>query len=348
MKHRKLGNTDIDVSLICLGSMTWGEQNTQEEGFAQMDMALDMGVNFFDVAEMYSVPPRPETCGKSEEIIGNWFASRGTRDRVILASKVTGKSDRNSGVGHIRDGARLSREQIAEAVEGSLKRLQTDYLDLYQVHWPERQTNFFGKLGYQHVAEHGLIAIEETLDALQTLVQQGKIRHIGISNETPWGIAEYLRLSELHGWPRIVSIQNPYSLINRSFEVGCAEFSMREQVGLLAYSPLAFGVLSGKYLHGAKPEGARLTLYERFSRYGKVNAEEAIEAYVNLAQEHGLDPAQMALAYVNTREFLTANIIGATNLQQLKSNIESVDLVLSSDVLEGIEAIHERFPNPSP
>lgn len=348
MKHRKLGNTDIDVSLICLGSMTWGEQNTQEEGFAQMDMALDMGVNFFDVAEMYSVPPRPETCGKSEEIIGNWFASRGTRDRVILASKVTGKSDRNSGVGHIRDGARLSREQIAEAVEGSLKRLQTDYLDLYQVHWPERQTNFFGKLGYQHVAEHGLIAIEETLDALQTLVQQGKIRHIGISNETPWGIAEYLRLSELHGWPRIVSIQNPYSLINRTFEVGCAEFSMREQVGLLAYSPLAFGVLSGKYLHGAKPEGARLTLYERFSRYGKVNAEEAIEAYVNLAQEHGLDPAQMALAYVNTREFLTANIIGATNLQQLKSNIESVDLVLSSDVLEGIEAIHERFPNPSP
>lgn len=348
MKHRKLGSTDIDVSLICLGSMTWGEQNTQEEGFAQMDMALDMGVNFFDVAEMYSVPPRPETCGKSEEIIGNWFASRGTRDRVILASKVTGKSDRNSGVGHIRDGARLSREQIAEAVEGSLKRLQTDYLDLYQVHWPERQTNFFGKLGYQHVAEHGLIAIEETLDALQTLVQQGKIRHIGISNETPWGIAEYLRLSELHGWPRIVSIQNPYSLINRTFEVGCAEFSMREQVGLLAYSPLAFGVLSGKYLHGAKPEGARLTLYERFSRYGKVNAEEAIEAYVNLAQEHGLDPAQMALAYVNTREFLTANIIGATNLQQLKSNIESVDLVLSSDVLEGIEAIHERFPNPSP
>lgn len=348
MKYHKLGTTDIDVSVICLGSMTWGEQNTQEQGFAQMDMALDMGVNFIDVAEMYSVPPRPETYGKSEEIIGHWLASRGCRDKIVLASKVTGKADRNSGVSHIRGGARLSREQIHTAVEGSLKRLQTDYLDLYQVHWPERQTNFFGKLGYQYVPEEDLIPIAETLEALDALVRQGKIRHIGISNETPWGIAEYLRLAEQHGWTRLISIQNPYSLLNRTFEVGCAEFSLQERVGLLAYSPLAFGVLSGKYLHGQQPVGARLTLYDRFTRYGKVNTEEAVTAYVELAHKHGLDPAQMALAFVNSRQFLTANIIGATTLEQLKSNIESIDLELSEDVLAGIEAIHQKYPNPSP
>lgn len=348
MKYRKLGNTDIDVSVICLGSMTWGEQNTQEEGFAQLDMAVDMGVNFIDVAEMYSVPPRPETCGKSEEVIGHWLAQRSCREKVVLASKVTGRSDRNSGVGHIRDGARLSREHIFAAVEGSLKRLQTDYLDLYQVHWPERQTNFFGRLGYTHTEESDLIPIEETLDALNTLVTQGKVRHIGLSNETPWGIAEYLRLAEKHNLARVVSVQNPYNLINRTYEVGCAEFSMREQVGLLAYSPLAFGVLSGKYLNGAQPAGARLTLFDRFTRYSKVNAEDAVAAYVELAREHGLDAAQMALAFVNTREFVTANIIGATNLEQLKSNIESIDLELSEAVLEGIETIHQRYPNPSP
>jgi len=347
MKYRKLGSTDIDVSLICLGSMTWGEQNTPEEGFAQMDMAVDSGVNFFDVAEMYSVPPRPETYGRSEEIMGQWLSRRGARDKIILASKVTGRSDRNSGVGHIRDGARLTRAQIFEAVEGSLKRLQTDYLDLYQVHWPERQTNFFGKLEYTPGGDDG-IAIEETLEAMNALVEQGKVRHIGISNETPWGIYEYLRLSRENGWARIASIQNPYNLLNRSFEIGCAEFAIREKVGLLAYSPLAFGVLSGKYLHGQRPEGARLTLYDRFTRYGKVNVEEAVEAYVNLARDYNLDPSQMALAYINSRKFITANIIGATNLAQLKSNIESVDLTLEDDLLDAIQAIHERYPNPSP
>lgn len=347
MQYRKLGNTDIEVSLMCLGSMTWGEQNTEAEGFAQMDMALDMGVNFIDVAEMYSVPPRPETYGRSEEVIGSWLHKRGCRDKVVLASKVAGRSERNLGVGHIRNGARLTKQQISQAIDGSLKRLHTDYLDLYQVHWPERQTNFFGRLGYEHEGDDG-VAIEETLEAMHELVDQGKVRTIGISNESPWGIHEYLRLSRKKGWARVVTIQNPYNLLNRTFEIGCAEFALREQVGLLAYSPLAFGVLSGKYLHGQKPEGARLTLYDRFTRYGKVNVEEAIEAYVMLAREHGLDPAQMALAYINSREFTTANIIGATTLAQLKNNIESVNLVLSGEVLEEIQAIHERFPNPSP
>lgn len=347
MKYRKLGNTDIDVSLIALGSMTWGEQNTEAEGFEQMDMAVDAGINFFDVAEMYPVPPRPETFGRSEEIMGNWIAQRGSRDKIFLATKVTGRGDHNRGMEHIRNGARLNREQIVEALEGSLRRLRTDYVDLYQVHWPERATNFFGKLGYQHGEDDG-VPIAETLAALDDLVQQGKVRHIGLSNETPWGMMEYLRLSREQGLSRVVSIQNPYSLLNRTFEVGAAEIGLREKVGMLAYSPLAFGKLSGKYLGGQKPPKARLTLYERFARYDKVNAEPAIEAYVKLAREHGLDPAQMALAYVNSREFMTSNIIGATSLEQLRANIDSVDLELSDEVLEQIEAIHARYPNPAP
>lgn len=347
MKFRKLGNTDIDVSLICLGSMTWGEQNTQDDGFAQMDLAVDMGVNFFDVAEMYPVPPRPETYGRTEEILGNWLAARGGRDKLVIATKVTGRADRNSGVGHIREGARLNREHIFRAVEGSLTRLQTDYIDVYQVHWPERQTNFFGRLGYEGSDDDG-IAIEETYSALQELVDQGKIRHIGISNESAWGMHEYLRLAREKGWSPIVSIQNAYNLLNRSFEVGCSEFALRENVGLLAYSPLAFGTLSGKYLGGRKPEGARLTLYERFTRYTKANAVEAVAAYVDLAAGAGLDPAQMALAFVNERPFTTATIIGATSIEQLRSNIESVSLELTPEVREAIEAIHVRYPNPSP
>lgn len=347
MHFRKLGNTDIDVSLICLGSMTWGEQNTQDEGFAQMDMAKDYGINFFDVAEMYPVPPRPETYGKTEEIMGNWLAERGCRDELIIATKVTGRSSHNSGMDHIRNGARLSKEHIFEAVEGSLKRLQTDYIDLYQVHWPERATNFFGRLGYEHGDDDG-IAIEETLDALNQLVEQGKVRYIGLSNETPWGMMEYLRLANAKHQARIVSIQNPYSLLNRTFEVGSAEMAIREQVGLLAYSPLAFGKLSGKYLNGQKPKGARLTLYERFQRYDKVNSDEAVQAYVDLAKEHGLTPVQMALAFINQQPFVTSNIIGATSLTQLKENIESCDIKLSEEVLTGISDIHQRYPNPAP
>lgn len=347
MKYRKLGNTDIDVSLICLGSMTWGEQNTQEEGFAQMDMAVDMGINFFDVAEMYPVPPRQETHGGSEEIMGNWLAERGCRDKLFIASKVTGREGNNSSMSYIRGGARLSREHILEAVEGSLRRLRTDYIDLYQVHWPERATNYFGRLGYTHPQDDG-IPIEETLTALDELVRAGKVRYIGLSNETAWGMMEYLRLARENNLARIVSIQNPYNLLNRSFEVGCAEISIREKVSALAYSPLAFGKLSGKYMNGQRPAGARLTLFERFMRYEKINCDEATAAYVNLAREHGLDPAQMALAYVNTREFITSNIIGATNLEQIKANIESVDVELSGEVLKGIETIHARYPNPAP
>ncbi|WNO09807.1 NADP(H)-dependent aldo-keto reductase [Teredinibacter sp. KSP-S5-2] len=347
MHFRKLGNTDIDVSLICLGSMTWGEQNTQDEGFAQMDMAKDYGINFFDVAEMYPVPPRPETYGKTEEIMGNWLAERGCRDELVIATKVTGRSNNNSGVDHIRNGARLSKEHIFKAVEGSLKRLQTDYIDLYQVHWPERGANFFGRLGYEHGDDDG-IAIEETLDALNQLVEQGKVRYIGLSNETPWGMMEYLRLANAKQQARIVSIQNPYSLLNRTFEVGSAEMAIREKVGLLAYSPLAFGKLSGKYLNGQKPKGARLTLYERFQRYDKVNSDEAVQAYVDLAKEHGLTPVQMALAFINQQPFVTSNIIGATSLAQLKENIESFEIRLSEEVLTGISEIHQRYPNPAP
>ncbi|WP_237058019.1 NADP(H)-dependent aldo-keto reductase [Microbulbifer sediminum] len=347
MEYRQLGTTDLRVSEICLGTMTFGEQNTEAEAHEQLDYALANGVNFIDCAEMYPVPPRPETCGRTEEYIGTWIAARGNRDRFVLATKVTGRGAANSGVGHVRGGPRLSREQVFAACEESLRRLRTDYIDLYQVHWPERQTNFFGRLGYEHGDDDG-IAIAETLDALEELVKAGKVRHIGISNETPWGMMEYLKLSAAHGKPRIASIQNPYSLLNRTFEVGCAEMAIREQCGLLAYSPLAFGALSGKYLGGRKPEGARLTLFERFQRYSGARAVAATEEYVALAREAGLDPAQMALAFVNRQPFVTSNIIGATNLEQLQSDIASAELELGDDLLQAIEAIHSDNPNPAP
>lgn len=347
MKYRKLGSTNIDVSLMCLGSMTWGEQNTLEDGMAQMDMAVDYGVNFFDVAEMYPVPPKPQTMGASESIIGEWFKVRGTREKIILATKVAGRGDRNAGLEHVRNGSRLSAEHIVEACENSLRRLQTDYIDLYQVHWPERATNFFGQLSYTYNEDDG-IAIDETLRALDQLVRDGKVRHIGISNETPWGLMEYLRCAKTENLASVVSIQNPYNLLNRSFDVGLSEMSLREKVSLLAYSPLAFGVLSGKYLHGQRPPTGRITLYERFKRYSKVNVEPAVEAYVNVAKEYGLDPCQMALAWVNAQPHVAANIIGATNLDQLKSNLESIDVELSQDVLDEIDFIHQRYPNPAP
>ncbi len=345
MEYRKLGTTDLDVSVICLGTMTWGQQNTEAEAHEQMDYALDQGVNFFDAAELYPVPPLAETQGRTEEYIGTWFKARGNRDRVILATKVTGPGEF---VKHIRGGPRLDRQGIRDAVEGNLKRLQTDYIDLYQVHWPERVTNFFGKLGYTHVPDKDGVNIAETIGALDELVKEGKVRHIGISNETPWGTMQYLRYAAAEGKARIVSIQNPYNLLNRTFEIGLAETAIREKVGLLAYSPLAFGALTGKYLNGQKPEGARLTLWKRFSRYTNAPGVAATEKYVALAKEHGLDPAQMALAYVNGRQFLTANIIGATSMEQLKTNIDSIDVKLSDDVLKGIEAIHAEFQNPCP
>lgn len=346
MQTRPLGTTGIEVSRLCLGTMTFGEQNSEGEAHEQLDRAVSFGIDFIDTAEMYPVPPMGETQGRSEAYIGSWLRRRGVRDDVIIASKVAGP-----GVDHIRDGTRLSREQIHRAADASLKRLSSDYIDLYQLHWPERSTNFFGRLGYTHDdgdSSDDAIALEESLGAMRELVDAGKIRAVGLSNETPWGVMRALRLSETLGLPRVASIQNPYSLLNRSFEVGLAEIAHREEVGLLAYSPLAFGVLSGKYLDGARPDGARLTLYERFQRYTGPQAEAAVRAYVEIARRHELDPAQMALAFVNSRPFLTSNIIGATCLDQLESNLASESLRLSSEVLDDIETVHRRFTNPCP
>lgn len=345
MKTRRLGRTDIEVSEICLGTMTWGEQNSEREAAAQLDLATAEGINFIDAAEMYPVPPRAETQGLTEVYLGNWLARRGRRDDLVIASKVAGPGN---GLTYLRNGPQLTRPHIRKACEDSLERLQTDYIDLYQVHWPGRNANFFGKLGYQHKPDEQSVPIEETLEALHELVQEGKIRQIGISNETPWGTAEYLRLARENDWPRVVSIQNPYNLLNRTFEVGMAEVACREQVGLLAYSPLAFGVLTGKYLGGKRPDGARLSLYTRFARYTSQRGEEATRAYVALAKKHGLAPAQMALAYVTGRDFVTSNIIGATSLEQLRENISSASLILDDQVLADIEALHGDFTYPCP
>jgi len=346
MEYNNLGQTDIKVSQICLGTMTWGEQNTEEEAHQQLNYAIESGINFIDVAEMYPVPPREETYGLTESYIGNWLSKRKDRDKIILASKVAAKAE---WLPYIRGGQiKLDKKNIVQALEDSLRRLKTDYIDLYQMHWPDRDTNFFGKLAYYHAPEKDGIPIAETLAVLNDLVKQGKIRTIGISNETPWGCAEYLRISREKELPRIVSIQNPYNLLNRTFEIGISEFSHREQVGLLAYSPLAFGALSGKYLNNQKPEGARLTLFERFNRYLNPQATKATEAYVNLAKKNDLDPSQMALSYVSSRPFLTSNIIGATSMEQLKMDIESINIELSDDVIKDIESIHEKIPNPAP
>ena len=344
MQYRQLGNTDIKVSSICLGTMTFGEQNTETEAHQQLDYALDHGVNFIDTAELYPVPPKPETQGRTEAYIGSWLKQRQCRDKVILATKVAGPG--RDWLNHFRGGNNcLDRYNIETALEASLNRLQTDFIDLYQVHWPDRETNCFGQLGYRHPAKDNSIPVEETLGVLSDLVQAGKIRHLGVSNETPWGVMRYLASADLQ---RIVSIQNPYNLLNRSYEVGLAEISHREQVGLLAYSPLGFGVLSGKYLHGARPAGSRLALFDAYTRYSNPQAELATERYVKLARQHGLDPAQMSLAFVTGRPFTTSNIIGATNLQQLEANIASAELTLSDEILQQIEQIHTEHPNPSP
>ncbi|MES1954255.1 NADP(H)-dependent aldo-keto reductase [Salinisphaera hydrothermalis] len=348
MEYRKLGPTALEVSAICLGTMTFGEQNSEADAHEQLDYALDRGVNFIDAAEMYPVPPRAETQGRTETYIGSWLARTGRRDDVVLATKVTGHA--RTPMEYLRDGEtpRLTPDHIRRAIEGSLARLQTDHIDLYQLHWPDRSTNTFGKRGYIHDASETPVPIEETLGELARLVDEGKIRYVGLSNETPWGVMRFLRAAERESLPRAVSIQNPYSLLNRTFEIGLAECSIREQIGLLAYSPLAFGMLSGKYLDGAKPEGARLTRWERFARYSGERAAQATADYVALAREHGLDPAQMALAYVTSRDFVTSNIIGATTMEQLASNIDSAELTLSDEVLAGIEAIHADNPDPSP
>jgi len=349
MKYLPLGRTGIKVSNIALGTMTWGEQNSEADAHAQLDYALDAGINLVDAAEMYPVPPKPETQGLTERYLGSWLKKSGKRDSIVLATKATGAARMAHNPQYIRNGhLRFDRKGLTEALHGSLERLQTDHIDLYQLHWPDRTVNIFGVQNYVHHADEDTTPIEETLSILAEFVQAGKIRHIGVSNETPWGVAQFLRAAEKLGLPRIVSIQNPYSLVNRSFEIALSEFSHREDVGLLAYSPLAFGVLSGKYLNGARPPQGRLTLFSRFVRYSGAHTEAAAQAYTALAREHGLDPAQMALAFVNTRPFVTSTIIGATTMEQLRSNIASLDVVLNESVLQGIEAIHARHPNPAP
>jgi aryl-alcohol dehydrogenase-like predicted oxidoreductase len=298
MQYRPLGRTGLNVSAIALGTMTWGEQNTEAEAHAQLDFALDAGINLIDTAEMYPVPPRPETQGRTEQYIGTWLSKTGRRNDIVLATKATGPARQAARPSHIRGGRLLhTRENLFEAVDLSLQRLQTDHIDLYQLHWPDRSTNTFGQLGFSHIKDEETTPIEESLAALQELVQAGKIRHVAVSNETPWGLSRFLHLAEARALPRVASIQNPYSLLNRSFEIGLAEMSLREDVGLLAYSPLGFGVLSGKYLAGQRPEGGRLSLFERFSRYSNDNAERATYEYVSLFRRHGIDPAQGALAF---------------------------------------------------
>lgn len=345
MKYRKLGQSDLDVSVICLGTMTWGEQNTESDAHAQMDLALDMGVNFLDTAELYPIPPREETQGLSEKHIGSWNTSRKARDKIVIATKAVGPTDALYFRG---EPSKLNARHLEAGVNRSLKNLQTDYIDLYQLHWPERSTNNFGKLGYKHVENEDDTPILETLSALGDLVKSGKIRQIGISNESAWGIMHYLHLAEQHNLPRMASVQNPYSLLNRTYEVGSAEVSIREQCGLLAHSPSAMGVLSGKYLNGAKPAGARHTVYDRFKRYTTELADEMAGNYFALAQENGLNPIQMALAFVNGRQFVTSSIIGATTLDQLKENIDSIDLELSDDIVAEIDKIHMMHPYPCP
>ncbi len=348
MEYRKLGRTDIDVSLVCLGTMTWGEQNSEAEGHEQMDYAVSRGVNFFDVAEMYPISPRKETYADTERVIGTWFEKSGKREDIVLATKVIGPS---SGFKYIRnDAKRLTESDILAACEGSLQRLKTDYIDIYQIHWPSRPANYFGRLDFPNNADYSqAVEIEETLGALAKLVEQGKVRHIGVSNETPWGVAEYLRLAEKNGWPRPVSIQNPFNLLNRSFEIGLSEFGVREQVGLLAYSPLGCGTLSGKYLDGKQPQGARLTLWpERYSRYTKPMGLKATQEYARVAEKHGLAFDQMSLAWVKSKNYVTASIIGATSMEQLKRNIDAYEMDLSEEVIADIDEVHRTYPNPAP
>ena len=346
MKYTTLSNTDIKVSKICLGTMTWGNQNTEAQGHEQMDYALERGVNFFDVAELYPVPANAETYGDTERIIGTWFKKTGNRDKVVLASKIVGPGAYTE---HIRkDG--FSKRAITEALENSLKRLQTDYIDLYQLHWPGRGVNCFGVRDYPYKtateeAENHL----EILETLQGHIKQGKIKQIGLSNETPWGTMKYLQTAEQHQLPRAVTIQNSYSLIHRSYEYGMSEVSLRENIGLLVYSPLAQGVLSGKYLNGNLPEGARGTLFPRFiARYRSDSSDKAVQRYLEIAQKCNISLTHLALAYINQLPFVTSNIIGATNIAQLKENIDSIAIELTEETLAEIEAVHAAIPNPAP
>ena len=344
MNYKKLGNTDIDVSTICLGTMTWGEQNTQEEAFKQMDYALDQGVNFWDTAELYSVPPKAETYGLTEVIIGNWFKENKKRDKVILASKVAGPMR-----AYLRGGGNnYGIEKMTQAINDSLKRLQTDYIDLYQLHWPERNTNMFGRLGYEH-KENEWNKFEDVLGNLQKFIKEGKIRQIGLSNETPWGVSKCLELSKEKGLPRMMSVQNPYSLLNRTYEVGLAEISIRDQIGLLAYSPLASGYLTGKYRNNQLPKNSRIERDGDFwTRYNKPNTAKAVDAYYEISKKYNLNFAQMSLKFCEIQPFMTTVIIGATTMEQLQTNIESVNINLTDDVINEINEVQKIYPNPCP
>jgi aryl-alcohol dehydrogenase-like predicted oxidoreductase len=346
MKFKKLGHTNLEVSLICIGTMNMGEQNTQEESFEQIDYSFNQGINFFDTAEVYAVPPRKETQGKTEEIIGNWFVKSKKREKIVLATKMVGP-----GVDWIRNGGgNYTEENMTLAIEGSLKRLQTDYIDLYQLHWPERNTNYFGKRNYENdPKEDKWNNFESVLKALKKFVKQGKIRYVGISNETPWGLSKFLEVAEQFNLPRVVSVQNPYNLLNRAYDIGMSEISCRENVGLLAYSPLAIGYLSGKYRDNKIPKNSRIDLFGDFwTRYKEDNAKKAVDDYYNLAKENGLTLTQMALAFVNSRPFMTSNIIGSTTMEQLKENIGTVDIDLSHEIIDKINLIHTNNPNPTP
>ena len=345
MKFKKLGTTDLDVSLICLGTMTWGTQNSEKDAFEQMDYSLDQGVNFFDTAEIYSVPPTPESYGKTEKMIGNWFEKRKNREKIILASKVAGH-----GCEWIRGGGNnFTEKKIGEAIDESLKRLKTDYIDLYQLHWPERNTNYFGTRDYKHdEKESDWNNFESILQTLDKYIKSGKIRHVGMSNETPYGLSRYLELSKNKNLPRMMSVQNPYSLVNRTYEVGMSEISIREKCGLLVYYPLAAGALSGKYRNGEMPKNTRMSLFKGWERHLNPLAMKAYDEYYKLAQECKVTMVQLAQAFVNSRPFVTSNIIGATTMDQLQENIQSVNIEMTDEMMDKINLIHDNNPNPSP
>ena len=349
MNFKKLGNTELKVSTICLGTMTWGRQNTIKDAFQQMDYAVDHEVNFFDTAELYSVPMSPETRGKTSQFIGEWFLKTKKRDKIVLADKVVGSSQ----MSWLRPNGEktcLNKKQIEFAIDRSLKDLKTDYIDLYQVHWPDRPAGAFsGTLEYEHKNSDSSVSIEETLDTLNNIIKTGKVRHIGISNETAWGINQYLKFSENKKLARIVAIQNAYNFLNRGFEVNLSEIAIREKVGLLAYSPLASGYLSGKYRNGAMPKNSRMDLfYDFWSRYRTANSEKAIEEYWNLAKEFALDIAQMSIKFCEIQPFVTSVIIGATKMEQLKTNIDSVNTNLNKELIKKIGEVQQRYPNPCP
>ena len=345
MKFKKLGNTDLDVSLICLGTMTWGTQNTEKDAFEQMDYSVSQGVNFFDTAEIYSVPPTSDSYGKTEVMIGNWFEKRRNRDKIILASKVAGP-----GCDWIRGGGNnFDEKKIGEAIDGSLKRLKTDYIDLYQLHWPERSTNFFGRRDYSYNNKEGeWNSFENILDALGKYIKSGKIRYIGMSNETPYGLSRYLEISKNKGAPRMMSVQNPYSLVNRTYEIGMSEISIRQKCGLLVYYPLAAGALSGKYRNGEMPKKSRMALFKGWERHLNPLAMRAYDEYYKLAKDFNLTMVQLAQSFVNSRPFVTSNIIGATTMEQLKENIDSVNIDFTDEMMERVDKIHNENPNPSP